>query len=389
MTGPHHATPIRVVLVCHDQRWVAAVREAVAAAGGVVETVSPDAAVARLASATPDVTHMLVDPAAADGLAGVLSALTYDTASAGTAFLVLGLRHKPLPGARVIAAPDRAGIIAALSAARAPPPPTPPVLPMADLVRLVHDGLIETRYQPIARMADGVITSAEVLARLNHPQHGALPPNWFIPRFEETGLAFGLTNLVSTRAFDDWAFPGFPRIAIAVNYPLNVLSHPGVAAALDEQRAARGLTAADVVIELTESRPVEDFAALSRSLEHLRAVGYRISIDDAGPAVKNLDRLLTLPFTGLKLDKSIVDRIGTRHPDAATAPAIIARAQKLGLNVVAEGVETQAGWDRLRALGVAEAQGFFIARPLPAAAVPVWLAAWDAGSAQRNSRGQA
>ncbi len=108
---------------------------------------------------------------------------------------------------------------------------------------------------------------------------------------------------------------------MALNYPLKVLSHPEAAANLDERRAALGLTPEQVQIELTESRPVEDFAALGRSLEHLRALGYRISIDDVGPAVKNLARLLTLPFTGLKLDKSITRMIGTRRPRSAVRSA--------------------------------------------------------------------
>ena len=107
-------------------------------------------------------------------------------------------------------------------------------------------------------------------------------------------------------------------------------------------------------------------------------MGYRISIDDVGPAVKNLARLLTLPFTGLKLDKGIVRLIGTHGPRASFASRVIEQARTHGLTVVAEGVETRDMWDRLRALGVQEAQGYLIARPLPVAAVPVWLEAWRA-----------
>src|ERR1700722_5353212 len=165
---------------------------------------------------------------------------------------------------------------------------------------------------------------------------------------------------------------------MALNYPLRVLSHPEAAPSLDERLVSLGLTPDQVQIELTESRPVEDFSALSRSLERLRLLGYRISIDDVGPAVKNLDRLLTLPFTGLKLDKSIVRLIGTQGPGSLVAPHILEQARARGLTVVAEGVETRDMWDKLRALGVQEAQGYFVARPLPASAVPVWLDAWRA-----------
>ncbi len=242
--------------------------------------------------------------------------------------------------------------------------------------------MIETRYQPIVRLADREPMGVEVLARLNHPTHGTVTPDWFVPRFEDAGLSFTLTDLVSTRALADLTGPFFRGLGLpmALNYPLKVLSHPDAAATLDERRASLGLTPEQVQIELTESRPVEDFDALGRSLEHLRAMGYRISIDDVGPAVKNLPRLLTLPFTGLKLDKGIVRLIGTHAPGASIAPRVIEKARMRGMTVVAEGVETRDMWDKLHALGVQEAQGYLIARPLPVTAVPVWVEAWRAAA---------
>ena len=183
-----------------------------------------------------------------------------------------------------------------------------------------------------------------------------------------------MTDLVSTLAMADHRAMD---IAMALNYPLDVLSRPEAARRLDEKREVWGIPASHIVIELTESRPVEDFAALGRSLENLRALGYRASIDDVGPAVKNLDRLLTLPFTGLKLDKSIVRALcGGGGPDACHASRAIEQAHARGLSIVAEGVETRQMWDHLRARDVQEAQGYFVARPLPAAAVPVWRKAW-------------
>jgi EAL domain-containing protein (putative c-di-GMP-specific phosphodiesterase class I) len=374
------ARPLDVLLVSNDPRWTASVREAVAAEGGVVETVSARAAVARLASAGTRLSHVLVDQNGADGLLGTLAELTSDTASAEVTLLVLGVPTTANPGPRVIPFADRQSIAASLAVRHLSAGHSEPTLPAAELLEVINGEMIETRYQPIVRVADRLTTAVEVLARLNHPTHGTVTPDWFVPRFEDAGLSFTLTNLVSTRALADLTGPVFHGLdlAIALNYPLKVLSHPEAAARLDERRASLGLTPEQVHIELTESRPVEDFAALGRSLEHLRALGYRISIDDVGPAVKNLDRLLTLPFTGLKLDKGIVRLIGTQGPGASFAPRVFEQASARGLTVVAEGVETQDMWDRLRALGVQEAQGYFIARPLPAAAVPVWLEAWRA-----------
>jgi len=374
------ARRLDVLLVSDDPRWTTPVREAVAAEGGVVETVSARTAVARLAGTGPPLSHVLVDQNGADGLLGTLAQLTSDTASAAVTLLVLGVPTSSRPGPRVITSADRQSIAASLAVQHFPAGHNEPTLPAAELLEVVHGAMIETRYQPIVRMADRETMAVEVLARLNHPTHGTVTPDWFVPRFEDAGLSFRLTAEVSTRALADLSGPGFRGLglAMALNYPLKVLSHPRSADDLDARREAFGLTPDQVQIELTESRPVEDFAALGRSLEHLRAMGYRISIDDVGPAIKNLEKLLSLPFTSIKLDKGIVRLMGSPGPGGAFAPRVFEQALARGLTVVAEGVETRDLWDRLRALGVHEAQGYFIARPLPAAAVPVWLEAWRA-----------
>jgi EAL domain-containing protein (putative c-di-GMP-specific phosphodiesterase class I) len=280
----------------------------------------------------------------------------------------------PFAGVRTVPVADRLALAGSLTARSTPVRRNEPTLPPIELLEVVKKEMIETRYQPIVRLADRSISAVEVLARLNHPVHGTLTPDWFVPRFEDAGLSFSLTDLVSTRAFADLTGPHFAGlgIPIALNYPLKVLSHPKAAESLDERCKSLGLSPGQVQIELTESRPVEDFVALGRSLEHLRSLGYRISIDDVGPAVKNLDRLLTLPFTGLKLDKGIVRLIGTSGPGAAEAPRVIAQARRRGMNVIAEGIETREGWDRLLALGVQEVQGYFVA------AIRVWVEAWRA-----------
>jgi EAL domain-containing protein (putative c-di-GMP-specific phosphodiesterase class I) len=400
-----------VLLVSDDPRWTAPVREAVAATGGIVQTVSARAAVARLASAGTRLSHILVDRNGAEGLLETLAELASDIASADVTLLVLGAATAsstgpptgaptgPISAATssaaavssspgsgrsglgdpgVIASPDRQSVAASLSIRRFPGPRGEPSLHIAELLDVVSGDMIETRYQPIVRIADRSVTAVEVLARLNHPTHGAVTPDWFVPRFEDAGLATTLTSMVTTRALTDLTGRSFRglELAMALNYPLNVLSHHKAAANLDQRRVSFGLRPEQVQIELTESRPVEDFAALGRSLDHLRALGYRVSIDDVGPAVKNLDRLLTLPFTGLKLDKSIVRLLGLSGPGSGLAPAVIEQARRHGLNVIAEGVETRETWELLRAHGVQEAQGYYIARPLPAAAVPVWLEAW-------------
>jgi EAL domain-containing protein (putative c-di-GMP-specific phosphodiesterase class I) len=239
--------------------------------------------------------------------------------------------------------------------------------------------MIDTRYQPIVRIADRHVASVEVLARLRHPVHGTLAPDWFVARFEEAGLSTALTDRVSARALTDLSGPAFRGLdlAMALNYPLRVLTHPDAAVKLDALRSSLGLPAHQVHIELTESRPVDDFIALGRALEHLCGLGYRVSIDDVGPAVPNIERLLELPFTGMKLDKDTVRMIGADGRAAVYVRDLIDQALSRGMVIVAEGIETEQAWHEVRRLGVQEAQGYFVARPLPSSAVRIWLDHWN------------
>jgi EAL domain-containing protein (putative c-di-GMP-specific phosphodiesterase class I) len=246
-------------------------------------------------------------------------------------------------------------------------------------LRAALDGaMIETRYQPIIRFSDRHPVGLEALARLNHPVLGTLLPDRFVPQIEDAGLAADLTRLVSARAFADLSgtFLVGRGLRMSVNFPLDVLLQPAALDVLEEQRAAFGLPASHIIIELTESRPVDDVAMLGRSLERLRALGYGAAIDDVGPAVPRLDPLLELPFTSLKLDKDLVQKVRASDDIRAFLSTTTARAKARGLTVVAEGVETDAIWDCLKEMGADHAQGFLAARPLPVAAVPIWWDAW-------------
>ena len=239
--------------------------------------------------------------------------------------------------------------------------------------------MIETRYQPIVRLADRKPVAVEVLARMNHPIRGTLLPHLFVPQMEDAGLAPALTEAVTRRAFADMTNRSLLPygLEIALNFPLDVLLVPQAMVLLDAQRRIAGIEAKQVIIELTESRPVEDVVGLRRAIERLRAAGYGVVIDDIQPEVPQLQALLELPFTGVKLDKDLVlllaDDAGLRN----FILDIVDVAKSRGLTVTAEGVENLASWYRLAGLGVDMAQGFLIARPLLAVAVPVWLRRWS------------
>ena len=248
----------------------------------------------------------------------------------------------------------------------------------------LHDALasamIETRYQPIVALADGRPYAVEALARLNHPTLGTLSPDRFVPQMEDAGLAAQLTELMSRQAFADMMGPVMRDLGlrVTVNFPLDVLLAPLALERLEQQRSAAGILPDNVIVELTESRPVEDMATLRTSLEWLRARGYKVAIDDVGPAVPRLMPLLELPFTAIKLDMGLVRQVHENADVRAFLAGIIGAAHARGMSVIAEGVETVALWRTMKAMGVDAAQGFLVARPLPVAAVPIWLTAWNA-----------
>jgi EAL domain-containing protein (putative c-di-GMP-specific phosphodiesterase class I) len=155
-----------------------------------------------------------------------------------------------------------------------------------------------------------------------------------------------------------------------------VLVAPDALRRLDAEREAAGVAASRVVIELTERRTVADLRQLRRTVSRLREAGYGIAIDDIGPTMPRYEALLDMPFTTIKLDKYVVTRSAVAGDTAEFVKRVIARAKARGLVVVVEGVEDVQTWNRMRRAGADLAQGFVIARPLPAAALPAWKDAW-------------
>ncbi|HYZ24431.1 MAG TPA: EAL domain-containing protein [Rhodopila sp.] len=373
--------------------WRDAVRDAATSLGGKASIARGGRdALARLATVSPHYSHLLVERSDAEGLFNALADLAREVAGPDTDMLVLGGETAANPRVRAIRRADRGSVIEALMAD--PPPRDADAIDLSELRAALDGARIDTRYQPIVRLADRLPVGLEALARLNHPAQGVVLPDRFIPIIEDAGLAGRLTDIVSGRALTDLAGPVLASqglapqglapqglapqgLVMALNFPLDVLLHPAALHRLEALRLSSGIAPERIIIELTESRPVEDFATLGRSLESLRSLGYCAAIDDVGPAVPRLGPLLELPFTSLKLDKERVQRVNT-DPDARSfLHRTIASAKARGLTVVAEGVETAEIWDAVRALGADEAQGFLVARPLPLAAVPVWLEHWS------------
>jgi predicted signal transduction protein with EAL and GGDEF domain len=222
--------------------------------------------------------------------------------------------------------------------------------------------------QPKVDFAVRRVRGAEVLARWQHPTLGAIPPDEFLPLAEQTGSGGRLTRRVLAMALDvlvGWRDTA-PHLELAVNLTASDIADPALPDFVLEQLRARGLPATRLVLEITESAVMRDADAAARHMEQLRHAGVRFAIDDFGTGFSSLALLNRLPFDELKIDKSFV--IGAaRDPDAAAIiRATVELARSLELRVVAEGVETEASWAMLAALGCDYAQGYLISRPLPA-----------------------
>jgi EAL domain-containing protein (putative c-di-GMP-specific phosphodiesterase class I) len=372
---------LNLLLVSRSKVWETAVRSVAEDSGGGVTPCSAHEALAYLAGSLQCHSHVLVDHADADGLFDELAYLALEAGSPETDMLALGAAGGGSCDMGRILEPSAGSVREALMSGS--PPRRRVAIDLAQLRVALSGTMIENRYQPIARLADRQLIGLEALARLNHPEFGTLLPDRFVPQIEDAGLASRLTDLVSARAFEDMAGPVLAGrgVRMSVNFPLDVLLHPAALDRLREQQTARGIPAGRIIVELTESRPVEDFPLLRRSIDRLRGWGFGVAIDDAGPAVPWLTELLDLPFTSLKLDKDLVKQVTESEAIRRFIASTITQGKTRGMTIVAEGVETAALWDHMRAFGADEAQGFLVARPLPLAAVPIWTEAWTASTA--------
>jgi diguanylate cyclase (GGDEF)-like protein/PAS domain S-box-containing protein len=243
-------------------------------------------------------------------------------------------------------------------------------------------------YQPVVDLTTGAIVSAEALLRWRHPDHGLVTPEDFISLAEETGLIVPIGAKVLEQACQDLAkwhlIPTSDRapsnLSVAVNLSVRQMLAPDIAGMIADVLHRTGTRPGDLCLELTESVFMEDVDYFGRTLAGLKAIGVDLSIDDFGTGYSSLSYLKLFPVDGVKVDRVFVDGLGTDPHDTALVAAIVAMASALDLQVTAEGVETREQLCGLKSLGVPRAQGFYFARPMPAAALSELIAeshCWD------------
>jgi diguanylate cyclase (GGDEF)-like protein len=245
-----------------------------------------------------------------------------------------------------------------------------PLLRLENALRhaVQHDELF-LLYQPQVELASGQIACCEALVRWRHPQLGTLGPDKFIPLADETGIIQDVGGWVlreAARQARAWDTAGHVPLAIAINVSAVQFRRPGFANDVARALIEAGLAPGQLGIEITETVLMEDVGATTHTLARLKDMGVRISVDDFGTGYSSLSYLKRFPIDELKIDRSFVASLNDDTDSLAIVRTIITLGKALRIDVVAEGVESPAQSEFLRAMGCDRAQGFLFGRPMAA-----------------------
>jgi diguanylate cyclase (GGDEF)-like protein len=247
----------------------------------------------------------------------------------------------------------------------------------ADLAHAIARRELVLYYQPIVELVSGATVGFEALVRWNHPLRGLLDPGRFIGLAEETGAIADIgawTIREACRQLDAWrSEPGFGERSVAVNLSGHNLATPAIVSTIADAIAATGVPSRLLTVELTETVLVHDAETAAERLRAIRALGVRVAIDDFGTGYSSLNYLHQLPVDILKIARDFVESMATDRSAATLSTAMIALAGALDLEVIAEGIERPEQVADLLGLGCVLGQGYWFARPMPAAAVLPWL----------------
>ena len=249
----------------------------------------------------------------------------------------------------------------------------------ADLRTALEAGQLSVVYQPIVNMLSGRVCKAEALLRWHHPELGAISPAQFIPVAETSGQILALGDWVFTQAAHQvrhWRSVLDAEFQVSVNKsPVQCHRSPALSSRWVDELAQMGLPCSSLCIEITEGLLLDTHPDVTRHLGELRAAGTTVSLDDFGTGYSSLTYLQKLDIDCLKIDQSFVRNLSPGSTDLTLCKAIIAMAHELGMQVVAEGVETEQQHQLLMEAGCDHGQGYWYGRPMPPAQFEAWVRA--------------
>ena len=299
------------------------------------------------------------------------SALRHSVEDMGTALglRILGSLPKPLTYASLGALLQRQP-----ETARTPQAKAQPVDP-EELRTALEQGEITVFYHPQVEIGTCRVRGLEALARWQHPTLGWVPPDAFIPVAEEHGLIHALTLQVMDLAMAQaalWSRHGLD-LSIAINLSPLLLNRADLVQEISEMQSRHRLRAEQVVLEVTESSLLREVAIALGVLTRLRLRGFRLSLDDYGTGFSSMQQLTRIPFTELKIDRSFVHGASERESLQVILRSALDMASELGLETVAEGVESLEDWHLVRRYGCTMAQGWLLAKAMPGDQFEPWL----------------
>ena len=238
-----------------------------------------------------------------------------------------------------------------------------------DLKNAIDSDELVLHYQPQVEMNTNKIVGVEALVRWQHPVLGLINPTSFISLAEETGLIVPLGEWVLHKGCEQnkrWQECGLPPIRIAINFSARQFRILRIKETINNVLAETGLKPEYLVVEITESSAMLNVDYTVATLKSLREMGVKISLDDFGTGYASLSYLKRFPLDILKIDRSFIKGLHDHHDDWAIVTAIVAMAHKMGLKVLAEGVENAEQLVYLQSLKCDEFQGYYVSRPVPA-----------------------
>ncbi|MBA2286964.1 MAG: EAL domain-containing protein [Ktedonobacteraceae bacterium] len=246
---------------------------------------------------------------------------------------------------------------------------------ICDLRQAIVSRTLTLHYQPKADLTTGKVLCVEALLRWHHPTRGFVPPDQFIPLAEQSGLIASLSHMVLETAIQQcrlWIDSGF-KLEVAVNLSMRNLLDTKLPDTIADLLARYGVPGRLLCVEVTESAMMTNVERTHDVLMRLFEQGVRISIDDFGTGYSSLAYLKRLPIDELKIDRCFVQYMTSIRSDSSIVRSTVLMAHRLGVRVVAEGVENQETWDLLASMGCDIAQGYYLSRALPAPELEDWL----------------
>lgn len=234
-------------------------------------------------------------------------------------------------------------------------------------------------YQPQINIADQKVIGVEALLRWTHPTKGEIPPSFFIPIAEENGMISDISEFVTKTAIQQlgiWNSNGHD-FRMSINFSPKILDDLDMPEKLAQHATNCGANISKIMVEVTETSLMSDVTQYMDILARLRMKGFRLAIDDFGTGFSSLQQLVRAPFSELKIDQVFVRKMITDKDCRTIVEISILLAHKMGMKVIAEGIQDENIWKLLKNLGCDEGQGFWISKALPAKEVIQWIDNWS------------